>query len=193
VNADVHIVRTEHVPPQAWRNGGGVTRELLAWPPDVEPWALRVSVADIESDGPFSAFPGVERWFSVISGSGVVLSFPEGVLRLTQKDPPLRFDGAAAPGCRLLKGPTRDLNLMLRGGHGSMRAVTPGVGWEAGFPLRALFSAVAGRWTNGTTTHELPAHSLLWCDDGSAAVWTFDTDARDPRAWWMAYTPGARW
>jgi len=31
-----------------WRNGGGVTRELLAWP-DSKDWALRVSVADTGS------------------------------------------------------------------------------------------------------------------------------------------------
>jgi environmental stress-induced protein Ves len=189
----VNIVRTSDAAAQAWRNGGGVTRELLAWPVDVDPWSLRVSVADIETDGPFSAFPGVERWFGVISGAGVVLDFPEGERRMTPKDPPLGFDGGAAPGCRLIKGPTRDLNLMLRGGHGNMRAVTAGVGWEAGFALRALFTAVDGRWTNGTETHRLSAHTLLWCDSGSAAVWTFDVDTGPCRAWWMAFTPGARW
>ena len=32
-----------------WRNGGGVTRELLAWP-DSKDWALRVSVADVAAE-----------------------------------------------------------------------------------------------------------------------------------------------
>ena len=62
-------------PPQPWRNGGGVTRELLAWP-DGGDWRVRVSVADIDADGPFSAFPGVERWFAVLEGAGVALRSP---------------------------------------------------------------------------------------------------------------------
>jgi environmental stress-induced protein Ves len=192
----VHIVRTADIAPQAWRNGGGVTRELLAWPIGAEPWMLRVSVADIEADGPFSAFLGVERWFCVISGAGVVLQFAEGERRLTQNDPPLRFDGAAAPGCRLIKGATRDLNLMLRGGHGSLHAVDAGIGWAAEAPLRALFTAVAGRWADDSETHDLPAQTLLWCDSGTATTWTFDADTGPDIgplcAWWIACTPGAR-
>lgn len=189
----VHIVRTQEVPAQAWRNGGGVTRELLAWPLDIDPWALRVSVADVETDGPFSPFPGVERWFAVISGAGVVLSFPEGDRRISLNDAPLRFDGGTAPGCRLIKGATRDLNLMLRDGHGVMRPVDRGVGWEAGFALRALYTATGGTWTDGTERHTLPAHTMLWSDDGRASVWSFDSEATPLRAWWIAYTPGARW
>ena len=53
-----------------WRNGGGVTRELLAWP-DPHDWLLRVSVADIHASGPFSKFPGVDRWFAVLAGGAV--------------------------------------------------------------------------------------------------------------------------
>ena len=54
------VVEVARVTAQAWRNGGGVTRELLTWPA-AQAWALRISVADIERDGPFSAFPGIER------------------------------------------------------------------------------------------------------------------------------------
>ncbi len=61
------------VAPQAWRNGGGQTRELLAWPAQ-GPWRLRISRADIDADGPFSAFPGVTRWFTVLQGAGVALT-----------------------------------------------------------------------------------------------------------------------
>jgi uncharacterized protein len=189
----IHILRTQEAPPQAWRNGGGVTRELLAWPPEVEPWSLRLSVADVETDGPFSSFPGVERWFVVTRGAGVVLKFPQGERRVALNDAPLCFDGSLAPGCRLIKGATRDLNLMLRDGHGLMRPVDRGVGWEAGFALRGLYTASAGTWTDGIEHHPLAANSLLWCDDGRAAVWSFDSAATPMRAWWIAYTPGARW
>ena len=99
-------VDAESVAPRAWRNGGGRTRELLAWPAAGD-WCLRISRADIESDGPFSAFPRVERWFAVLSGAGVVLTFADGERELAPGAAPLRFDGAVAPVCRLLDGPTR--------------------------------------------------------------------------------------
>jgi hypothetical protein len=108
------IVDLAAVAPQPWRNGGGVTHELLAWPSAAD-WQLRLSVADIERDGPFSSFPGVQRWFCVLQGEGVLLEFNGQNKRLRLGDAPLGFDGAAAPGCLLLAGPTRDLNLMLRG------------------------------------------------------------------------------
>lgn len=187
----VHLASTADTPPQPWRNGGGVTRELLAWPPEAEPWLLRLSVADIESDGPFSPFPGVQRWFTVLDGNGVVLSFPDGPRRVSATDAPLPFDGAAAPACRLVKGATRDLNLMLRGGHGFMRPVDRGVSWEAGFALRGLYTAVPGLWRGDSESHTLAAHTLLWADDGAASVWRFEPHAPQPRAWWFAYTAAA--
>ena len=61
------------VEPERWANGGGWTRTLLAWP-DPARWALRISVADVEQAGPFSVFPGVDRWFAVLEGDGVRLA-----------------------------------------------------------------------------------------------------------------------
>ena len=106
-----HIVHFDDVKPQPWKNGGGVTRELLAWP-NADEWAMRLSVADIECDGPFSAFPGIDRWFAVLSGNGVRLSSPAKTIQ--RSDDALHFDGALAPDCELIDGSTRDLNLMIR-------------------------------------------------------------------------------
>uniref|UniRef100_UPI00286A38B8 HutD/Ves family protein n=1 Tax=Roseateles sp. TaxID=1971397 RepID=UPI00286A38B8 len=138
------LIDADSVAPQAWRNGGGQTRELLAWPAGAE-WKLRISRADIESDGAFSAFPQVERWFAVLRGAGVVLAFADGDRELKAGDPPLRFDGGTAPGCRLLDGPTQDLNLMARNGVGVMRRVDAGRGW-----------CIRGRVTGykGSSSHE---------------------------------------
>ena len=58
--------------PVPWKNGGGVTRELLRLPAGSgEDWTLRISVADIAADGPFSPVPGITRWFAVLTGAGV--------------------------------------------------------------------------------------------------------------------------
>jgi uncharacterized protein len=101
-----------------WANGGGRTRELLTWP-RAEGWLVRVSVAEIEANGPFSSLPGIDRCFAVLEGEGVVLALPDGEQRLTPRDAAVAFPGEAAPSCRLLDGPTRDLNLMVRRGAGT--------------------------------------------------------------------------
>jgi environmental stress-induced protein Ves len=141
------ILDADSVPPQHWKNGGGLTRELLRWPaaaPDSD-WRLRLSVAEIARDGPFSPFPGVRRWFVVLAGAGVVLSLPGGERVLRPGDSPLCFDGAAAPGCRLLAGPTSDLNLMLKGLEGELRAAAAGEAAPAGWPQTGFFETAARR------------------------------------------------
>jgi hypothetical protein len=86
------LVTLAAVPPTPWKNGGGVTRELLAGRLRRR-WTVRVSVAEIEADGPFSSFPGVERWFAVLEGGGVALTI-DGVERpLSRRRPSARVRG----------------------------------------------------------------------------------------------------
>ena len=184
------IVHAPTIAPQPWRNGGGQTRELLVWPPGPD-WLVRISRADIESDGPFSAFPGVERWFTVLDGAGVVLQFGDDERVLKSGDAPLVFDGATAPGCRLLNGPTQDLNLMIRQGSGVMQTVQTQTGWSGPFTARGLYTLDAGEWQAGGQSRTLPAHTLLWTSDGELGEWTFQPAATQHplRAWWLGYTP----
>ena len=186
------IVVAADVAPQPWRNGGGQTRELLAWP-DANDWQLRISRADIGADGPFSAFPGVQRWFAVLSGAGVALQFAAGERLVRQSDAPLQFDGAAAPGCRLLDGATQDLNLMARAGTGCMQQVQAGQPWQDRFALRALYTAVPGHWHSGRASAELPAHALLWVQEADTEAWIFRpaSHAASALAWWLGFRPGS--
>jgi uncharacterized protein len=114
------LIRTADCPPQPWKNGGGETRELLIWPPEskgTDDWQLRISVADITKDGAFSSFEGVQRAFAVIEGAGVQLKIGDEWQDVTTDSAPVLFDGADAPDCKLIKGSTRDLNVMWRGDH----------------------------------------------------------------------------
>ncbi len=118
--------RTVHladVPATPWRNGGGLTRELAAWPAQGA-WRWRMSVAEVSASGPFSRFDGITRWFAVLKGAGVALTVrtPSDsddagncLHRLTAAESPLCFDGGAATHCDLLGGPTQDFNLMVHG------------------------------------------------------------------------------
>ena len=99
----MRIVRLADVQPSPWRNGGGSTRELLAWP-DSTDWDWRLSVAEVAADGPFSRFDGVTRWFAVLHGEGVRLDIAGQVHVLTSGSPPLCFDGGLATGCALIAG-----------------------------------------------------------------------------------------
>ena len=182
------LIRLADAAPQPWRNGGGTTRELLAWP-SAHAWRLRVSVADVARDGPFSPFPGVERWFAVLDGNGVELATGGQSHRLTADVPPMRFSGEAATTCRLLDGPTRDLNLMLRGMRGGMFVAAAGEPWRPRAAQCGLFAAVAGR-CDGDAGCSVPAGSLLWFDPAPASLaFVAAAAGGTPVGWWLAATP----
>ena len=146
-------------------------------------------MADISADGPFSSFPGIERWFAVVSGAGVILELEGKERRIVAGDLPLCFDGAATPGCRLVDGPTRDLNLMVNGGRGEMRFATS-TPWNGDFRVRALFTAVPGRWSNRIASCDLDRHTLLWDDSAGSADWRFErAGASSLAGWWLGYNP----
>ena len=107
------VVQLKDVTPTPWRNGGGTTRELLAWP-NAQRWQWRVSVADVVQSGAFSSFVGVKRWFAVLEGDGVCLTVQSDKHTLLKDSIPLAFDGAAQTHCELIGGATQDFNLMVQ-------------------------------------------------------------------------------
>ena len=165
-----------------------MTRELLAWPPGSgADWRLRVSVAEIERDGPFSAFAGVQRCFTVLEGAGVVLGFEDGDRVLTPDSLPLAFEGGAAPSCRLIEGPTRDLNLMTRhaAGRATLRPAAAGEMAPAQALWWGLYAASPVTLSGTRGAFGLAAHSLAWTEAGEPA-WRIDAAGGAPlRAWWL--------
>lgn len=78
----------------------------------------RLSVAELERSSPFSAFPGVERIFTLISPGPVSLAV-DGQVRAVFKGEPQRFPGEAEVSVDLPEGrPEKALNLMITRGHG---------------------------------------------------------------------------
>jgi environmental stress-induced protein Ves len=102
-----------------WKNGGGITREVAAFPEGAgfDAFHWRISIADVAAGGPFSRFPGIDRVLTVIEGRGLVLSV-EGMadVDLNERSHPFAFAGDAACDGLLLFGPIRDLNVMTRRG-----------------------------------------------------------------------------
>lgn len=104
-------------PARPWKNGLGRTRELAVEPTgaDMDTFLWRVSVAEVDSAAPFSAFPGIERIIVLLDGDGFTMTLDDGRAHaLTEPFAPFAFAGEAQVSVALAGGPTRDFNLMVR-------------------------------------------------------------------------------
>lgn len=112
----------QHITPaegrwMPWKNGGGTTLELAVEPPGASlesGFRWRLSSAEVGVSGPFSPFPGLERWLLLLEGEGFDLDFgPRGRVRLTEPLAPVRFSGDWPATATLVGGPCTDFNLMV--------------------------------------------------------------------------------
>lgn len=119
-----------------WKNGRGTTTEIAVFPADAglngKPFDWRVSMADVETDGEFSAFPGCDRTILLAEGGGMELSFDAAPpQRIEERYKPFRFKGEWHTRCRLLDGAVRDFNVMSFRQRCSHEVEIP---WYAGLP-----------------------------------------------------------
>jgi uncharacterized protein len=118
----IELIPADRLVAAPWKNGGGVTREIAAYPEGagLDAFVWRVSIADVAQAGPFSRFAGIDRTLVLLSGVGMLLDDAQGnTHRLTKPFDVARFDGDAALDARLVDGATRDFNLMVRRGAAS--------------------------------------------------------------------------
>ncbi|MET9324903.1 HutD family protein [Streptomyces sp. NPDC003038] len=99
-----------------WKNGGGVTREIAARPEraGTGDFCWRVSLAEATADGPFSAFPGVERTLTLAEGAGMDLTVAGAHRLVDERYAPQDFAGDEPTDCKLLDGPVVNFNVMYR-------------------------------------------------------------------------------
>lgn len=117
----MRVLRAADMPRVRWRNDGGWTRELLRSPAvddgaEAGSFDWRVSVADVEADGPFSAFDGYDRLLVLLDGEGIALHFNDTgqTMRLRVGNRSARFRGESPIHATLVDGPTTDFNLIWR-------------------------------------------------------------------------------
>lgn len=111
----MRVLRHADYQRMRWKNGGGWTTQLAAFPQEGEPFDWRVSIAEIESDGTFSAFPGCDRHIALLEGIGMELRFDGAeTQRLDQRLRFVPFAGEVPAFGKLLAGPVRDFNVMTR-------------------------------------------------------------------------------
>ena len=97
---------------EPWANGLGQTAVILR-EPDASDWRVRISIAQVERDGPFSELPDTRRLLVPLDAP-MELRFPDGHTQNANRFGVLRFAGTPAPEGILPQGATRDFNLMLR-------------------------------------------------------------------------------
>ncbi len=118
--ANLHKFDLQTLPAMAWKNGGGVTREIVREPAgaSLDNFDWRVSVADIVAAGPFSRFVGIDRHLLLLEGDGVHLTSAEAGLdvNLLADDTVLAFSGDVDMSSQLLGGSVRDFNVMTKRG-----------------------------------------------------------------------------
>lgn len=93
----------------------GVQYEIMCDGSLPDDWTWRLSTADITQDVPFSIFPGVNREFCVADGNGVLLTI-NGVEHRCEPGSITKFRGDDEVFARLIDGPMKALNLMVRDG-----------------------------------------------------------------------------
>jgi uncharacterized protein len=142
----LHFVDYRRMP---WKNGGGETIEIAVSPEGagLDNFDWRISMAKVESDGPFSQFPGVERTLSVLEGEGIALSI-EGMpsISLGKARAPFSFDASLKTDAQLKDGAIVDLNVMSRKGAASHHCyrILQGGNVSLGAKTTVVFSIVDG-------------------------------------------------
>ncbi|HEY2034248.1 MAG TPA: HutD family protein [Rhizomicrobium sp.] len=130
-----------------WKNGGGVTTEVAAFPPGAsfDNFGWRVSIAQINSGGPFSLFPGIDRELGMLEGRVLLTISERPALDLSFGAEPVRFPGDVPAIAELIGDRATDLNVMTRRGmfrsrmtRGANAAITPDVVAVFAFPLETI-------------------------------------------------------
>ncbi len=156
---------------QPWRNGAGVTHELVRWP-EGEGYAVRISVADVAAPAPFSSFAGYARWLYLLEGGPVTIALDADDVVLAEPADGLAFAGDARVAATAVARPSRDLNFMVRDALRARAFVLRGGARDELDGAAVAVFAIAGEVSAGTGEgrRSLGRHGCAWSTDAPVAV-----------------------
>jgi uncharacterized protein len=131
------IVSPDELPPQPWKNGGGVTREIVRWP-DIRDYEIRISLAEVRDAAPFSRFPGYRRWSFLAGDAPIALDIGGVAHELVALGDHVEVAGDVAIACERPAAPTRLLNLLVCDGVAAQIGHGP-----CPWPIRFAFALAA--------------------------------------------------
>ncbi|WP_306322203.1 MULTISPECIES: HutD family protein [unclassified Streptomyces] len=156
----------------AWKNGGGVTREVAGFPggAGMADFSWRVSLAEVGADGPFSAFPEVDRTLTMVEGDGMRLTVGGRDVVVDTPYVPRDFPGDVPTDCRLLGAPVVNFNVMWRRGAVSAPPSVTVLRGRIRLPGTALLVALGAEGAE-VAGRELGHYDAVSLAGGDVDVW----------------------
>lgn len=102
------VVRADEVRPQARTDGGGTTRELAS----ADDGSWRISLADVERDGPFATSAGLRHLLTVVDGPVLDLEV-DGEAHVVEPQRPFALPGDATTVVSVPEGAVRVLDVVV--------------------------------------------------------------------------------
>ena len=170
------ILRRAGYRQMPWKNGQGLTEEVLTFPESsaVDAFDWRISIAHVGADGPFSLFPGIDRTIALLEGAGLILDLPdESEHLLSPGGTPFPFPGEWQISSRNVNGGTMDLNVMTRRGrfaHRMERLVFEAESRITAKSIRFLVPASAGSIMTQTEEVRFGPFDCLMIEDGESCI-----------------------
>lgn len=130
-----------------WKNGLGFTHEIAKLNQALsDRFIWRLSIAEVNQNGPFSSFEGYERNISVLNGAGMTLQVND---KSSGHLPPFQsfeFSGSDQTYCDLFAGRIDDFNLIFDPEFvdGSVEWFTPTQAIEMTLPVDATVFLISG-------------------------------------------------
>ena len=96
--AETAHINVSNLPSAPWKNGGGSTKEIAAFPPNAEldNFIWRVSLAEIKQPSAYSLFPEIDRTQILIAGECLSLRNQNGQSKRLLAYEPFSFAGEQA-------------------------------------------------------------------------------------------------
>jgi environmental stress-induced protein Ves len=166
----------DQLPSTPWKNGGGLTREIVRRPADaqMDDFTWRVSLAEISADGPFSRFEGIDRMIVLLSGAGVHLRSAEDSANHTLDTPlvPFAFAGESAISASLIGAASSDFNVMTRRSSANADVRIVRASEQLDVSEAGVLFAARGTWSarTGGATYSLLENGGIWWD-GEPLTW----------------------
>ncbi len=167
----MQLIEPSQWSPQPWRNGAGTTHELVRWPA-ADPFAVRISVADLIAPAPFSRFAGYQRWLVLLEGGPVTLAIAGAPVMLAAPGDEVTFAGEADVAATAVTGASRDLNIMVSAAVAAQVEVVRGPATRvvAGAVVAAFTIAGEVAVASGGRTAGLARHACAWATDAELTI-----------------------
>jgi len=117
--SSIFLIRKQDYRVTQWKNKSGQSLEIAIFPPQASlnenTFLWRLSSAQLIENGPFSEFPGYNRYLALINGKTLQLTFPLGHPSVTLKNCDVHhFSGDIRVSYHLIAPPISDLNLIYK-------------------------------------------------------------------------------